>query len=382
MNIMSKRRDKDRERAEPLKLCLDSGIEIPKFTHKDPYSIINNSIYIFGQSGTGKSSIVNYLLLTLQGYVSSGFVICPTEATSETPSYKGVFPPHCIKTADITDKSIEKCMIDLYNRQEFVSAMAKCSSNITLLRELSKRFGVYDSIHRSLLKVARVRGNIEKLTIDADKKKKVLADLKQYEINLYSRKLFDLNKAGKIDISRLSEDEANCIQFLYFNPRTILILDDCFSTCKKVQKTSIFIKYLTQCRHFNVTFMIIIHAVQHIAQDNRLLSKKSIFSDKDTATKYFGLLLSGGLISNGRHRMAMAMIDKVFEIKFRPFIYSAEASPATQLQYFVSRKIPPTPFGSKHIWKLSEKAGVNDTVNKTNPYYQKFMSKRVLLKKP
>ena len=369
---MSKKRD----RAEPLKLCLNDGTEIPKFTHRDPYSIINKSLYIFGQSGTGKSSIVNYLLLTLQGYVSSGFGICPTEATSETPSYKGVLPPHCIITTDVNDKTIEKYMIDMYNRQEFVSEMAKCSSNIGILRNLCKHFGVYDSIHHKLVKIAHIRKKLDSLNVNADKKKRALIDLKQYEIRVCSTPLYELNKAGKIDTSRLTEKEANCIQFLFFNPRTVLILDDCFSTCKKIQKTPIFIKYLTQCRHFNVTFIIVIHAVQHIAQDNRLLSKISIFSDKDTATKYFGLLLSGGLIDNRRYHQAMNMINKVFEIKYRPFIYSAEASPANQLQYMVSRKVEPTPFGSKHIWKLSEKAGLSDGINKSNPYYQKFMNKR------
>lgn len=346
--------------------------------------ILNQSHGLYGPSGTGKTVISNYLLDTIGDEVATIWILSPTEPQNE--SYKGRVPPQAIRV-NITNQSAEEFLTSCWDRQELASSIYKQTQNFEILNGLFNKINPSSKYKEQIAKINEFKARIDKYFRDIAPQrlqfasKQFLESERKRTMDSIERQYQKIFKAAirphretLLNRRDLSNEEKLCLQYLEFNPRTVIVLDDCMASLKKLQKSEILAKITTRGRHVNITSILVLHAVTDLVPGARNNLFKSYFTDATTARNYFDNSLSG--FNKPTVREAHEMIDVIYnhpQLTFARLVYIRGAP--DPYNWLTAVKNPPRPLGSSYFWKYCNKIGTSgNVIDKDNPFYSCFVT--------
>ncbi len=248
---------------------------------------IDKVTVLYGESGTGKSSIIVDILHSLKDHIEQIIVISPTDPQNGTYG-KGLVP-----TPFIHYVINETLLADIWDRQEaLVSIWAKANSpkiimqlfnripNIghvkAALAEIMRKFTEYKTSMQESDDPAHIVNH--KIALEEEKCHTLLRAICKKAICVHSAKLLKL---------RLSEQEEFCLKYINLNPKLVLIFDDCTEQLKKFKANPTLQKIFYQGRHVQITCIIACHTDKALDPELKKNARVSIFTEPGSARAYF-----------------------------------------------------------------------------------------------
>lgn len=201
------------------------GDPIPWFS-KDVNNHLDKTTLIFGGTGSGKTTVIEEILYLLKDYVPNFMVIAPR--TSDA-AYRRKLPSRCIKE-DFTKERLQK----LWNRQYYATQLYNTANDINILESLFKvapdreSIVMLEAIKRKasdMIKVIEMSPNL-----DFGQKKAQKTAIEELQIKKIKIIYRDAVRKNKHIIERnpdLTTQQKIALDYLDFNPRLCLIIDDC-----------------------------------------------------------------------------------------------------------------------------------------------------------
>lgn len=345
---------------------------------------------IYGPSKTGKTVIIKNIMKALSGHVDQVIAIAPTEPSNK--SYSGFIDPTLIhyrlflpdptkpKKDDGTRGSL-RFLNYVIKRQEMMAAIYGQANDPTTLANLyaklpredklegmrhitdinTKRTKVLDSVKQQYKSdMGRYE---EKTKAVNDKFKKMLILLYKKYITARYDWLYEMD---------LTDDERVCLTNLEFNPRLLLIFDDCAAELKPLFRYDEFRKLFYQNRHSFITVIISCQDDTDLPTNLRKNAFLSFFTEPIVAVTNF--TRASNSFSKPTKRYIEDIVPEVIT-GHRKLVYMREDD-NHQNFYYVQFPYPrPFLFGSDAIKELcTEVRSVGVGMDKENPYYDRFKS--------
>jgi hypothetical protein len=350
---------------------------------------VDRTIAIYGPSKTGKTVISKHIMEVVAGQIEQVFVISPSEPSNR--SYEGyVHPPLIHYRMYLPDPSNPKkddgargalrFLEAVWKRQEMMAAIYTRANNPTVLSQLFGRLpkiyraeGVrhIEDINEMRLKVIeKVRkkyapspGRSQEKVKEANEKfKKMLTLLYKKYIAICYDELWARDD--------LSEDERYSLAYLLFNPRLLLVFDDCAAQLKPFFNKDIFRLLFYQNRHSFITTLLCAQDDTDIPANLRKNAFISFFTEPVVCASNFER------VSNKFPKSTKDFVKEIAPeilVGNRKLAYIREDD-AHQYFYYVEYPLPrASMFGSAALRELCEdiqSSGV--AMDKENPYYDKF----------
>lgn len=339
---------------------------------------LNKTTIIYGRTNSGKSTIIEEIMMLCKDYVPTVFVIAPTNSSNN--AYTNKIPSQFIL------KDLDVDWLDKLLTRQKNSAGAYINANkIEMLKRLFDK--VSDSTSQNLeLSIVKKADNsiifIEESNMEFAYKKSQKAQILEDRDNML-RKLYKTTiRFSKVVLeqdSSLNKPERAALSFLDFNPNIMLILDDCASKFKKLYKKSSAIKEIFyEGRHYFFTTIISSQDDKEIDSELRKNTTISIFTTSQAATSNFERL-SNGYAKHERIR-AKRCIDSVFkqdenDLKhFQKLVYiQSESDP---FRYTIADMYDEFRMGSLPMWEYSDRIGLgkNSALHKNNKMLEQYGS--------
>lgn len=368
-------------------LVTESGTKIPELVFH-PTLFLDRTTVIYGPSKTGKTVFVKNIMKQVHGHVEQILVVAPTEPSNR--SYDGFVDPALIHyrlyladPADKKDTELKAAMRfleTLWKRQEMMAAIYTRANTTATLQALYARLQHSDRKDgdRRLASLERMRRrvveNIRRQFVHEpgrrdEKVKEVDEKFTKMLVLLYKKFLtpcVDLLWRKK----DLTEDERYTLHYLHFNPRLLLIFDDCAAQLKPFFNKEIFRKLFYQNRHSFITVLICCQDDTDLPTNLRKNAFVSIFTEPIVATSNFDRQ------SNKFPKATKAFVTEIVPDVFRGFRKLAYIREDDKRQHFyhATCNYPrPFPFGSDALGELCgvvRSEGV--TMDVDNPFFEKF----------
>jgi molybdopterin-guanine dinucleotide biosynthesis protein len=200
------------------------GDAIP-WMNKDYNNHLDKTTLIFGGTGSGKTTIIEEILYLLKDHVPNFLVLAPDTSNS---AYCKKLPMRCIKD-DLTKAKL----IQLWERQRNATRLYNTANDITILERVFKKIAdkqsivLLECINRRTDQIINYIENNREYNIPQKKSQRSsVEELRNKKIKtIYKdaiRQNLDLLKQKQLDLH-----ERIAVEFLDFNPRLCLIIDDC-----------------------------------------------------------------------------------------------------------------------------------------------------------
>ena len=333
-----------------------------------------------------------YVMSQLQGHVDEIIVIAPTEPTNN--SYKDIVPATCIHYAiympdpknpkrDDGQKGALRFIQAIWDRQSMKAAIYKRANSTKVLEALFCKLPG-DARREGIEVVRRIR----------DRKAAACEMLQRQfsgDAGLLAQKTKDVRERFQEALARvyrnyirphhgdlaartdLSEDERYSLTYLEFNPRMLLIFDDCGAQMKPLLTKEVFRKLFYQNRH---SFLSVVMCLQDDTDLNANLRKNafvSFFTEPIVTASNFKRA------ANQFPKSTHSMVDRVAPLLFsqaspyRRLAYIREDPTRRHFYHFTPPMPKPFRFGSAALWELCEECTAEGgTMDEENPYYSSF----------
>lgn len=375
--------DLDHER----NLYTDTGKKIPELNlnHRD---YVDKTIAIYGPSKTGKTVITKNIMKSVGNYIDQILVIAPSEPSNR--SYEGFvdspFIHYNLSSETINnskrDESKEKAfsfLDTIWKRQEMMAAIYTRSNRIETVTSLLSH--VVPHIKEECKAIVENINKKRSTSLDEIKLKYGhnigLCDAKTKELNtMYDELLIQLYKKYiHIDYenvwrSNLNEDERYSLQYLCFNPRLLLIFDDCAAQLKPFFSKEIFRKLFYQNRHSFITLIICCQDDTDLPTNLRKNAFISFFTEPIVCISNFER--SSNNYSKSTKKYISEIVPYIFK-GFRKMAYIREDDNHYNF-YHVTFDYPEMfKFGSKALQELCDIVkNVGTSMDTNNPFYEYF----------
>lgn len=369
-------------------LVTDSGKKIPSLVI-GASMFIDRTIAIYGPSKTGKTVITKHIMKAVNGHIEQIIVIAPSEASNR--SYEGfVDPPFIHYRLYLADPANPKkddgakgglrFLEAVWKRQEMMAAIYTRANNAEVLAQLYSRlsktirtegFNYIESIN---IKRGRVNERISKQFATEpgrreEKIKEVNEKFKKMLVLLYKKYIAPQYEEiwSKDD---LSEDERYSLTYLNFNPRLLLIFDDCAAQLKPYFSKDIFRLLFYQNRHSFITVVLCCQDDTDLPTNLRKNAFLSFFTEPIVCASNFER--SSNKFPKPTKQYVEEIIGDVFK-GHRKLAYIREDD---QRQHFYHVQFPfpkPFRFGSAASHELCETVqSVGVAMDTENPYFNHF----------
>ncbi len=259
---------------------------LPEFDINYKY-FLDQSALLFGETRTGKSSIVVDILHHLKPHVEQVIVIAPMDQQNHTYD-RGIVPPPCIHYS-ITAELLQ----NIWDRQNALSVVYTRANRPAVLARLFSRLThvhqAHATIHQINEKLESFRSEIEENEPDQSAAKAKIAtmenDCKELITKIW-RHYIGINAAA-LEQMRLTPDEVYTLKYLNLNPRLILVFDDCTAELKKFNTNPVMKKLFYQGRWAYITFIIACHTDKCIDPELKKNAFVNIYTEDSCATAYF-----------------------------------------------------------------------------------------------
>jgi hypothetical protein len=364
-----------------------SGRQVPELA-LTPQLLIDRTTVLYGASSTGKTVLIKNIMKQLQTHVEQIFVIAPTEPSNR--SYDGFVDPALIhyrmylpdpaEKRDTEQKAALRFLERIYQRQEMMAAIYTRANQVDVLTSLYARLG------------ARKREESNRLIATLERKRRqVVHDIqKQYGANpgqcdqkvkesneQFTQMLVLLYKkilaAGVDELwakKDLTENERYSLHYLHFNPRLLLIFDDCAAELKPFFGKEVFRKLFYQNRHSFITLVASFQDDTDLPANLRKNAFVSFFMSPVACTANF--TRASNNFSKDVKEFILELANDIY-VGYRKLAYIREDKRGHHFYHIECEPPRPFRFGSAALGELCDQVrseGV--TMDRENPFYAKF----------
>lgn len=366
----------------------DSGKKIPELNiNQSDY--VDKTIVIYGPTKTGKTVITKNIMKILNNYIDQILIVAPSEPSNR--SYEGfVDQPFIHYKMDISDSSqppskkedwkekASNFLEAIWKRQEMMAAIYTRTNNIDILESLLTHAvqhiqeeveNVKNNIKASYEDIAlKVNNQYTEIGERLHKIKDITTKRDELLIKIYKKYItIDYEKIWR---SNLTEDERYSLQYIRFNPRLLLIFDDCAAQLKPFFSKEIFRKLFYQNRHSFITLIICCQDDTDLPANLRKNTFISFYTEPIVCLSNFERS------SNKYSKQAKAYINEIIPIVFKGFRKLAYMRDDDKNNYFyhVTFEYPhPFKFGSAAMHELCALIQNSGTsMDTSNPFYDYF----------
>lgn len=321
---------------------------------------LDRTALFLGESGTGKSFIINDALFRVKPYINQGIVFSPTN--DQNKIYDGIFPRPCIHK-----RPTEELLIAISQRQLARAKVYKKANKEEILQKLFLRIKdpKFVQVMKSLAK--RKSDLISQIKSDdvkrGDKIESINKKCKSFVTAFYRAGIIKhLDKLKKI--KGLSEDEQFTLEYINFNPRIILVFDDCTTDIKKLAKTQVMQEIFYQGRHMFITALFAIHSDKALLPEEKKNAFNIIFTAKEAASAYFRLASND--FNKQEQMRANAACAEAMSEEFQKLVWIREKK---AFYKYKAPKHEPFRFGNDELWKYCAKIESDpDAIDETNEF--------------
>jgi energy-coupling factor transporter ATP-binding protein EcfA2 len=360
--------------------------KLPHILSKPEYFFLKTTI-LYGISGTGKTTIVKWILSLLKKYIPNIIIIAPTDAANK--SYVGVAPDMCIKYS-VNIKDIK----DIIERQKIALKTYNKANDIQILKKLYMRTDrKYNNkltriVREQKIAIRNVDSNLslnsnDKITESKKIQEKTIEEVRRIYKKAIHENIIDLNEI-KCD---LTSDEQYSLKFLYFNPSLLLLMDDCGAEIKKWGKKEELQEIFFQGRHTWITSIYTLQTDGGLLPSIRTNAFVSIFTDANSSNHFFANKANS--FSKEQKKKAESLTDKIFESEndnqnnisrnrkrknFKRLVYN-RSNHQDPFTYIEAPIIPRLKFGSSKLWEFCTKIPIkhdDEVVDETSQFYNSF----------
>lgn len=372
----------------PGVLITESGKRIPELV-QHPSMFLDKTTVLYGPSKTGKTGQIKNMMKTIDGFCDEVLVVSPTELTNR--SYDGYvdsplvhyriwLPDPSNPKKDDGAKGALRFLEFVWQRQEMKAAIFTRANN---LRSLAALFGRIPRAKRAegvqyLELLTHKRARVLKRVVDqyaddpakrSDKRKEVNDKFKQMVILVYKKYIVPYYETLAKDES-LSEDERYSLHYINFNPRLLLIFDDCAAQLKPLFAKEVFRKLFYQNRHSFITLFLAAQDDTDLPPNLKKNAFVSLFSEPIVTSSFFDRITNK--FPKATKQFVAELIPEVFKGR-RQLAYIREDDKHQQFYYADVPYHPPFLFGSNAVHELCSivrAEGVN--MDRENPFFAKF----------
>lgn len=332
---------------------------------------LDRSAILYGETGTGKSFIIVDILYQLKPYADQIIVISPTDRSNHTYD-KGLVPLPCIHYT-ITAKLLD----DIWERQNAFATVYTKANKPEIIKKLFDRIqGNYierKAIEEAYRRMKTYEHEIRAEEADENIIKSKIADMerdcKKFILLIYKHSI-NANRDKLLKL-QLSSDERFSLKYLNFNPRLVLIFDDCTDLLKKFKAHPVIQKIFYQGRWAYVTAIFAAHTDKALDPELKKNAFISIFTEESCAHAYFERK------SNDLDRDAKSRATAACKAAFVPTAKHQKLAWVRDEKKFY--KFTATPhenfkFGSPIIWEYCKQIQAEaGAINTDNRFIQDFI---------
>lgn len=374
--------------AAPDVIVTESGRRVTQLQFT-PSMFLDKTTVIYGPSKTGKTVQVKNIMKTINGFCDEILVVAPTEPSNG--SYVGyvdaplvhyrlwLADPSNPKKEDGVKGSL-RFLEYVWKRQEMKAAIYTRANNLTTLSKLFARIPGRERADgtKYLSLLARKRSRViehvaEQYADDRgkqnDKRKEVNDKFKQMVILVYKKYIvpFFEHILGQED---LSEDERYSLVYISFNPRLVIIFDDCAAQLKPLFQKEVFRLLFYQNRHSFITPIVCCQDDTDMAVNLKKNAFVSIFTEAIVAASFFERVTNK--FPKPTKRFVAELLPELFR-GHRKLAYIREDDAHQNFYYTDVPYQPPFKFGSSAVQELCAKVKAEGPVfDRENPFYASF----------
>lgn len=349
-------------------------MSLPEEVIFDYRDFLDRTTVLYGGSGSGKSFMTVDIMYHLRPHIPQVIVVSPTDPVNRTYS-NGL-----VRTPLIHYTLTEGLLLKIWERQEALSAVYARANEFATLQKLFVRLNIphvnsmVEKVHSCKAdNVAKVQEQFadnkqvcaKKITEIEEKFKEFITLIYKHFIGKHARELRAMN---------LAPDERHALKYLHFNPRMLIVFDDCsadFKTIKSARGKAVLGKMFYQNRHVFLTIIMGIHDDKLIDSELRKNSYMNVFTTHQSAHAYF-CKASNAFPLEVRKQIdawTQAGLWKAND-KCQKLIYNRQKD---QFFRYTAKKHPAFSFGSQSVHEFCDKVeaqGVN--IDPNNAYLSLF----------
>lgn len=327
--------------------------EVQKFKWT-PEILVNKSVALFGPTGTGKTVITKDILFNVKEEFPVVLVFCPTNQYNN--DYSNTLPAPCIHGSP-SDNIIKK----INKRQQEATEYYNIVNDINILFELYKMIGCPQKI---LFKKIEQKGEqeLERLKrhhASEDDLDETISKYKRLKAEFIKQHIKRKEHIFRKNINQLSTLQQKAFMYRNFNPKMLIIFDDCMTeinTMIKKDKEKTLEKFFFKGRHINITM---IYCLQAVKKEGLSVSMRenliyNVFTSQKMAQDYF----TQGSFSSDEKKEAKEIAERIYQVPgndgkcFHKVIYSQRLQPS--MQCVKADKHPQFTVGSKPLKQMCE----------------------------
>lgn len=322
-------------------------------------AFLDRTVVLYGPTMTGKSFLINAILAELSKKVRQAAVFCTTDPQTGAYSASGILPAQLVHSS-LTQEMLEA----ICERQEALmgaTTKANRAENIDSLfckLPFGRWHSIIDGINLMLTK--------KNAGCDDDTAK---ANTTIAQENLHKAKkaaIFE-NKTLLTSL-QLSSDEQYTLQWLFVNPRIVLVFDDCTPELNTLKKTEVIKKIFFQGRWAGITALIAAHTDKALDPEIKKGVFVSIFTHHLSVNEFFQR--DSNNIDVTTKKKAVSATSVFEEEKHQKLVYFREGG----LCKVIAKKPEPFTLCDDYIWAVCKQVAAQTTsgVPRNNRFYNMF----------
>lgn len=347
------------------------SIPILDFT---PHTFLDKTTTLYGESATGKSTIIVGILHELKPYADQIIVFSPTDRSNHT--YSGNGPEDRIVPLPCIHYTIsEKILDDIWARQEALVSVYRRASAPAVLRKLFMRVAADSERVVEFITAKRderlqeVKDTIIDPVTAKRKWKEIEFDHQRFIEIIYKHYIND----NKYRLARmpLDAEEKFALRYINLNPRLVLIFDDCTEALNKLKNNSVIQKIAYQGRHAMISTIVACHTDKSIDSAFRKNTFVSFFTEESCGRAYFNRASND--LDKESKAVAMAALRSTF-VSTEPHQKLVWVREDRRFYRYTAKIHSGFSFGCPEVWNYCEHVGADVTsVSLSNRFIDGFI---------
>lgn len=320
----------------------------------DYKKFLDRTTILYGESGAGKTTIIKDILNTLKPHIEQILVVNPIEGQNH--AYEGIAPSVVIHE-DLTPELLRSLWkrqlehVEIYDRANDEKVI---QSLFTKIPNTQQERQILDEMKRSF--------EAKKAEILRTEPEVAMANIKVQDMETDYKYLTSMTYKGVIEKNKellqqmhLTEEEQFTLNNIRFNPRMVIILDDCTEKVAKLKNNEILQGIFFKGRHLKVTVIYASHMIKSISPELRRNAYVSIYMDRSIAQLFF----KGESVGYKHDKELMAEVDAAIkaafnhEHKYQKLVWIRAENRFYKYTAEIQKDFR---FGSEYIWQFNEKA--------------------------
>lgn len=353
------------------------------FLEKTYENYLDKTTFIFGGTGSGKSTVISEILYLCKDYIPNYYVLAPENSRG---GYVKNIHPKCVKS-DISKMKLQK----IWQRQEHVTQIYKIANDPVILKTLFCKINDNEALHE-ITQITHIAKNkiqeIEHSTLSYDQRQgqiNNIIEIRDRKVLAIYKKTIRQNRQYLLTLD-LELDEKTAVTYLDINPRLMLIIDDCSELMKKwysyfgKNEVNVFESILYRGRHNFITLIFACHDDKLIATELRKNARVVVYTSSQS------LISSINKQGNGFSKLEKKRFEEVAEVLFRDeklknefkthkkFCFLRED--ANPYKYTIAIKNDNYKLGCDYLLELADKMPKQPQTLTSNPYLQDLVEPR------